>query len=124
MGRNSKQDNVTRLHAILAGHERDRLPARPTRSVQRQRRLDVQEQAQLLASYDVGVMINDLAEMFGLSRTAVMANLNRLGAESRRGIIQRRIEEASVLYVQGWSLARIGKQYGVIGPDPAAAIGA
>ena len=29
-------------------------------------------------------MINDLATMFGLSRTAVMANLNRLGAESRR----------------------------------------
>ncbi len=58
-------------------------------------------------------MINDLAEMFGLSRTAVMANLNRLGTESRRGIIQRRIEEAVALYKQGWSLAKIGKKYGV-----------
>lgn len=35
-------------------------------------------------------MINDLAEMFDLSRTAVMANLTRLGAESRRGIVERR----------------------------------
>ncbi len=58
-------------------------------------------------------MINDLAAMFDLSRTAVMANLNRLGAESRRGIVNRRIEEASSLYKQGWSLAGIGKYYGV-----------
>jgi hypothetical protein len=42
-------------------------------------------------------MINDLAAMFDLSRTAVMANLNRLGAESRRGIVNRLIEEASSL---------------------------
>lgn len=58
-------------------------------------------------------MINDLAEMFGLSRTAVMSNLTRLGAESRRGIVERRIEEASTLYAQGWSLAKIGQRYGV-----------
>ena len=58
-------------------------------------------------------MINDLATMFGLSRTAVMANLHRLGAESRRGVVDRRIEEASALYKQGWSLAKIGKRYGV-----------
>ncbi len=58
-------------------------------------------------------MINVLAEMFDLSRTAVMANLKRLGAESRQGIVDRRIEEARTLYEQGWSLARIGEQYGV-----------
>ena len=46
-------------------------------------------------------MINDLAEMFKVSRTAVMANLERLGAESRRGIVNRRIEEARLLYQQG-----------------------
>lgn len=58
-------------------------------------------------------MINDLAEMFGLSRTAVMANLDRLGAESRRGIVDRRMDEARSLYEAGWSLAKIGKRYGV-----------
>jgi AraC-like DNA-binding protein len=113
LGRNSKRNNVTRLEAVLAGHGRDRLPARTTRSRQVQRRLDDQEQAQLLAAYDQGVMINDLASMFGLSRTAVMANLNKLGAESRRGIVDRRIEEARTLYEQGWSLAQIGQRYGV-----------
>lgn len=113
LGCNSKRNNVTKLQAILAGQERDRLPARTTRSPHRQRRLDDQEQAQLLAAYDQGVMINDLASMFGLSRTAVMANLNKLGAESRRGIVDRRIEEARTLYEQGWSLAKIGQRYGV-----------
>lgn len=58
-------------------------------------------------------MINDLAEMFDLSRTAVMANLTRLGAESRRGMVERRIDEASALYLRGWSLAKIGQRYGV-----------
>lgn len=57
-------------------------------------------------------MINDLATMFGLGRTAVLANITRLGAESRRGIVDRRVEEASTLYLDGWSLARIGKRYG------------
>jgi AraC-like DNA-binding protein len=113
LGRNSKRDNVTKLLSILAGEGRDRPPDRPTRSLQHQRRLDDQELAQLLAAYDQGVMINDLAAMFDLSRTAVMANLNRLGAESRRGIVQRRIEEAASLYQHGWSLARIGTKYGV-----------
>ncbi len=58
-------------------------------------------------------MINDLAEMFDLSRTAVMANLTRLGAESRRGVVDRRIGEARSLYETGWSLAKIAHSYGV-----------
>lgn len=58
-------------------------------------------------------MINDLAEVLDLSRTAVMANLSRLGAESRRGIVERRIDDASALYLRGWSLAKIGQRYGV-----------
>jgi len=66
MGRYSNHDNVTALRRILAGPERDHPPARTTRSRQFQRRLDDQELAQLLAAYEGGVMINDLAEMFGL----------------------------------------------------------
>lgn len=113
LGLYSNRDNATMVQRILAGHGRDRPPARTTRSPLRQRRLDVQEQAQLLAAYKQGVKINDLAEVFGLSRTAVMANLDRLGVESRRGIVDRRIDEARSLYEQGYSLAKIGKWYGV-----------
>jgi AraC-like DNA-binding protein len=113
LGLYSNRDTVTKFQRVLAGHGRDRPSARATRSPQRQRRLDDQEQAQLLAAYEQGVMINDLAAMFGLSRTAVMANLGRLGAESRRGVVDRRIEEARSLYESGESLATIGNRYGV-----------
>ena len=95
MGRNSKRNNVTRLHAILAGHGRDRLPARATRSRQVQRRLDDQERTQLLAAFNEGVLISDLAKMFSINQSAALANLARLGAEPRRGIVQRRLEEAA-----------------------------
>ena len=113
LGANSKRDNVTKLLSILAGEGRDRLPARPTRSRQFQRRFDDQELAQLLAGYEQGARVNDLAEIFGVSRSSVMANLSRLGAESRRGIVHRRIEEARALYEQGWSLAQVGDHFGV-----------
>ena len=113
LGANSKRNIVTTLRSILAGQGRDRLPDRPTRSRQFQRRLDDQEQAQLLAAYEQGARVNDLAEIFGVSRSAVMANLSRLGAESRRGIVHRRIDEARTLYEQGRSLVEIGKRYGV-----------
>jgi hypothetical protein len=66
-----------------------------------------------LAAYNQGVMINDLAEMFGISQSAALANLARLGAEPRRGIVQRRLEEARALYAQGWSLSRLGRHFGV-----------
>ena len=97
LGADSKQNIVTALRSILAGEGRDRLPDRPTRSRQFQRRLDDQEQAQLLAAYEQGARVNDLAEIFGVSRSAVIANVSRLGAESRRGIVHRRIDEACAL---------------------------
>ena len=113
LGANSKRDNVTKLLSILAGEGRDQLPDRPTRSRQFQRRLDDQELAQLLAAYEQGARITDLAAMFDIDRTTVMSNVSRLGAESRRGIVNRRIEEAGAVYEQGRSLAQIGDHFGV-----------
>ena len=107
LGRNSKRNNVTRLQAILAGHERDRLPARTTRSRQSQRRLSEESIAKLVVAYAAGGRINDLATTFGVSRTAVMHHLQRQGVESRRGVVNRRLDEARSLYEHGWSLAQI-----------------
>ncbi|HET9174465.1 MAG TPA: hypothetical protein VFN56_04250 [Candidatus Saccharimonadales bacterium] len=42
-----------------------------------------------------------------------MAHLKREGAESRRGVVERRLPEATALYKGGWSLARIGEKLGV-----------
>ena len=58
-------------------------------------------------------MINDLVATFGISQSAILNNLKRLGAEPRRGIVQRRLEEARSLYEQGWSLSRLGRHFGV-----------
>ena len=61
-------------------------------------------------------MISDLAKMFGISPSAALANLARLGAEPRRGIVQRQLEEARSLSAEGWSRSRLGRHFGV---DPA-----
>ncbi len=97
--------------ASISGVDPDVGPTRHREPRQLQRRLDDQEQAQLLAAYDQGVMINDLGAMFDVSRVTVMATLNRLGAESRRGIVQRRIEEARSLY-DGWKHREVGDALG------------
>jgi hypothetical protein len=58
-------------------------------------------------------MISDLVAAFGVSQGAVINNLKRLGAEPRRGIVQRQLEEARSLYEQGWSLSQLGRHFGV-----------
>jgi hypothetical protein len=44
----------------------------------------------MIESYDRGVLIKDLASM----------------------VVDRRIEEATTLYTEGWSLAKLGNRYG------------
>lgn len=58
-------------------------------------------------------MIDELAGRFGIHRTTVMTHLDRHGVERRTGNVQRRIDEALRLYESGWSLARIGTEFGV-----------
>ncbi len=113
MGRYSNPDNVSRLQRILAGHDRDRLPARTTRSVQRQRRLNRNEVRELLTQYNAGLLINQLAAQFDISRTTVMKHLERAGAPRRRNLLADRLDQARQLYDQGWSLARIAKHLGL-----------
>jgi DNA-binding NarL/FixJ family response regulator len=114
MGRYSNHDKVATLQRILAGQERDRLPARTTRSLrQTQHRLSTDEVQRLIELYTHGELINDLAAQFHISRTTVMKHVERAGAPRRRNLIADRLDEAQQLYEQGWSLARIGQQLGV-----------
>jgi transposase-like protein len=112
-GRYSNPDNVSRLQRILAGHDRDRLPARTTRSVQRQRRLNRNEVRELLTQYNAGLLINQLAAQVDISRTTVMKHVERAGAPRRRNLLADRLDQARQLYDQGCSLARIGKHLGL-----------
>ena len=114
MGRYSNPDNVTILQRILAGHNRDRLPARTTRSLRQiQHRLAPDEIAQLIEHYRKGALIDDLASQFAINRTTVMRHVERAGAPRRRSVLADRLDEARQLYDEGWSLAKVGNHLGV-----------
>jgi hypothetical protein len=65
MGRSSNPDNVAKLQHILAGQERDHLPARTTRSPrQNHHRLTPEDLKRLIDLYTQGELIDDLATQF------------------------------------------------------------
>jgi AraC-like DNA-binding protein len=116
MGRYSNHDNVTTLQRILAGHERDRPPARTTRSPRQkqvQHRLEANEVDRLLDRYRAGAKINELATEFAINRNTVMKHVERAGAPRRRNLIRDHLDEARRLYDQGWSLAKVAEHFGV-----------
>jgi DNA invertase Pin-like site-specific DNA recombinase len=114
MGRYSNLDNVATLQRVLAGQDRDRPPARTTRSVRQiHHRLTADEIEQLIKQYKHGELIDGLATQFKVSRTTVMKHVERAGAPRRRNLLEDRVEEARQLYDQGNSLAKIGQHLGV-----------
>jgi DNA-binding transcriptional ArsR family regulator len=95
---------------------REPLPRVDVRPIQVQHRLDPSRVAELVASYQDGATIDDLAERFGVHRTTVMAHLDRSGVKRRqRGIEAASLPGAIRLYEAGWSLARVGERLGVDG---------
>lgn len=111
--RYSNQDRLLgRLRGLTSGPTG--IPPDPERPrPKRVRRLTSGEVDDLLALHATGVMINDLAVVFGISRTTVMSDLDRAGVERRTGIIERHLEQAEQLYASGWSLAKVGKHFNV-----------
>jgi hypothetical protein len=89
-------EGAPRLERILSGRGRDQPPARPTRSPKRFNRLADDEVTELVRLRQHGAEINDLAARFELSRSAVMANLERAGvpgaAVARAHIVTRQTQ--------------------------------
>jgi len=111
MRRYSNPDFTQDLRRLL-----DSPSARKPRSRRRRknhRRLNSSEVDRLVESYEQGTLLMDLALTFGIHRTTVMAHLRRRGAEARYGVIERNIEEAKRLYMEGHSLATVGRHFGV-----------
>jgi hypothetical protein len=78
------------------------------------RRLTEDEVAALTEGYQEGATVYDLAARFKIHRTTVSGHLHRRGVEMRRkGLDQDRIDQAAVLYTQGWPLARSGRKFAV-----------
>jgi len=74
---------------------------------------------QLIDLYVQGERINALAAKFHISRTTVMKHVERASAPRRRNLLTDRLDKVRQLYDQGWSLARIGQQLGVVNASTA-----
>ncbi len=81
---------------------------------QTQRRLGGAEQEELVARYQAGDLMTELAERYGIHRRTVSAILKRHGVPTRAtGLSPEQIQHAVLLYAQGQSLAKIGRALGV-----------
>jgi DNA-binding transcriptional ArsR family regulator len=115
LGRYSNRANWTNLLERLNRYDQPKRPASSTRR-RTVRRLRRNEADMLVRRYRSGTTVCELASLFKIHRTTVSAHLRRAGVKMRRlGLTDSQVMEAAVLYVQGWSLARIGRKLAVDG---------
>ncbi len=82
-------------------------PPRPA-----QRRLTNHQVAELVAEYQAGADMQELAVRWQVHRTTVAAHLRLSGVELRRqGVPANRVDEAIRLYREGWSCERLAERY-------------
>jgi len=79
---------------------------------QAQRRLTPEQVEQLVADYQVGASMKELAAKWQLHRTTVAAQLRRAGMQlRRRGISADQLPDVTRLYGEGWSCQRLAERY-------------
>ena len=72
--------------------------------------------AEILARYEQGERVVDLAAAFGVSEWSVQNLRKTAGVEPHpRGMSQAAIDESAELYASGWSFTKIGRR---VGYDP------
>ena len=87
-------------------------PRRAPKQVQR--RLLPAEIVELVAHYQTGPKVNDLAARYGINRSTVIADINRTRVRRHcPALASEEIAEAAEIYRSGRSLAAIGRQLGV-----------
>jgi lambda repressor-like predicted transcriptional regulator len=91
-----------------------RREGRQRRPKQAQTRLDAEGVAQLVAAYEAGGRVKQLARQFGIHRLTVSSTLQREGVTLRpRGIRPDDLPELIRLYRAGWALARLAIKFDV-----------
>jgi len=79
-----------------------------------QRRLKTAETVELLADYQIGIKVKDLAARYGINRNTVIGHINRAGVRRHYpALVSEEIMEAAQLYRSGCSLAAVGGHFGV-----------
>jgi DNA-directed RNA polymerase specialized sigma24 family protein len=79
------------------------------------RKLNPDEQAELVALYRAGASMVELSRKFETHRNTVVAHLRRAGVEIRplKKMTPHLVDRAKQLYADGHSLTEVGKQLGV-----------
>ncbi len=77
-----------------------------------QRRLASAELATLIAEYEAGARVGELAKVYRLHRTTVARHVAGAG-KTRPVMTEAQIDEAVVLYRDGWTLHNVGQHLGV-----------
>lgn len=116
-GSSSKQSAlVSRLSAsqpALLASSTDHRQGPSVRQRQTQRRLTAEQLKQLIAEYEAGASMKELATRWNLHRTTVAAQLRQAGVQLRRqGVPDTLLDEAIRLYGEGWSCRRLAERYG------------
>jgi DNA-binding transcriptional regulator LsrR (DeoR family) len=79
---------------------------------QAQRRLAPVELEALVAEYEAGARVCELAKVYRLHRTTAARHVARAG-KTRPVMTEVQIDEAVVLYRDGWTLHNLGQHLGV-----------
>jgi DNA-binding transcriptional regulator LsrR (DeoR family) len=79
---------------------------------QAQRRLSPAELEALIAEYEAGARVCELAKVYDLHRTTVARHIVRAG-KTRPVVTAAQIDEAVLLYRDGWTLHNIAQHLGV-----------
>jgi DNA-binding transcriptional regulator LsrR (DeoR family) len=79
---------------------------------QAQRRLAPADLGALIAEYEAGARVSELAKVYDLHRTTVAKHVARAG-KTRPVMTETQIDEAVRLYGDGWTLHNVGQQLGV-----------
>lgn len=106
------------LLTLISNHGKEGPERAPRRRypTQRQRRLTKQQTESLVAEYEAGALVIQLATNYKISRQTVSNMLRRRQVALRpKGLSGEQIQAAVVLYAQGASVATIGKALGVDG---------
>ncbi|MGH3152944.1 MAG: hypothetical protein ACRDOB_19765 [Streptosporangiaceae bacterium] len=77
-----------------------------------QRRLAPAEVEALIAEYEAGARVGELGKVYGLHRTTVARHVARAG-KTRLVMTEAQIDEAVLLYRDGWTLHNVGQHLGV-----------
>ena len=91
-------------------------PSMAMRPMHRQNRLKPPEIEGLVALYESGVSVNQLATQVKIHRTTVMAHLRRRGIRTRRclrKLSDEQVHQAAALYADGLSLTAVGAEFDV-----------